>query len=73
MLVLTRKAGETIKIGEDIEITVLSTKGDQIKIGIKAPKQIEIYRKELIEQITDENVLASTVKIDLLNLLKNNI
>jgi carbon storage regulator len=73
MLVLTRKTGETIKIGEDIEITVLSTKGDQIKIGIKAPKQIEIYRKELIEQITDENVLASTVKFDLLNLLKNNI
>jgi carbon storage regulator len=70
MLVLTRKTGETIKIGEDIEITILSTKNDQIKIGIKAPKDIEIFRKELLEQISDENVQAATMKVNLLKLLK---
>jgi carbon storage regulator len=70
MLVLTRKTGESIKIGEDIEITILSTKNDQTKIGIKAPKDIEIFRKELLEQISDENVQAATIKTDLLKLLK---
>ncbi|MGS2778883.1 carbon storage regulator CsrA [Robertmurraya sp. GLU-23] len=71
MLVLTRKAGESIKIGEDIEITILSTKNDQIRIGINAPKKLEIYRKELLEQILVENVQAATVKGDLISFLKN--
>ena len=53
MLVLTRKNGETIKIGDDIEITIVSAKNDQVKIGIKAPKNIEIFRKEILEQIQD--------------------
>lgn len=70
MLVLTRKTGETIKIGEDIEITILSTKNDQIKIGIKAPKDIEVFRKELLEQISDENAQAATMNADLLKFLK---
>lgn len=69
MLVLTRKTGESITIGDDIEITILSTKNDQIKIGIKAPKHLDIFRKELLEQITDENVKAASIKIDLLNIL----
>lgn len=69
MLVLTRKTGESIMIGDDIEITILSSKNDQIKIGIKAPKHLDIIRKELLEQITDENVKAATIKIDLLNIL----
>jgi carbon storage regulator len=59
MLVLTRKNGETIKIGDDIEITILSSKNDQVKIGIKAPKNIEILRNELFEQTMNENKQAS--------------
>ena len=51
MLVLTRKNGETIKIGDDIEITIVSAKNDQVKIGIKAPKNVEIFRKEIIDKI----------------------
>jgi carbon storage regulator len=68
MLVLTRKNGETIKIGEDIEITIVSSKNDQVKIGIKAPKNVEILRKEIYEQIQEENQQASK---DITSLLTN--
>ena len=47
MLALARKVNESIMIGNDIEITVLEIKGDQIKLGVKAPKSVPIYRKEL--------------------------
>lgn len=70
MLVLTRKNGETIKIGDDIEITILSSKNDQVKIGIKAPKNVEILRKELYEEIQSENKQASQDISALLNFLK---
>ena len=59
MLVLTRKAGESIVIGDNIEITVIATKGDQIKIGIKAPKEVDIHRKELFEAIQQANQQAA--------------
>lgn len=55
MLVLTRKIGESIQIGEDIEITISAIKGDQVKIGINAPKNIEIHRKEIYMGIQKEN------------------
>ena len=51
MLALARKVNESIMIGNDIEITVLEIKGDQIKLGVKAPKSVPIYRKELYVQI----------------------
>lgn len=70
MLVLTRKAGESIVIGDEIEITIISTKNDQVKIGINAPKNLEILRKELIIQIKEENVQAASIKGDLLSILK---
>lgn len=70
MLVLTRKNGETIKIGDDIEITVISSKNDQVKIGIKAPQNIEIFRKEIYDQILAENQEASRDIQGLLNFLK---
>jgi carbon storage regulator len=59
MLVLTRKTGEAIQIGDDIEITVLSVKGEQIKLGINAPKNVEIHRKEIYVSIQEENEQAS--------------
>jgi carbon storage regulator len=70
MLVLTRKNGESIKIGDDIEITIISAKNDQVKIGIKAPKDVEILRKEIYDQILEENQQASQDISSLLNFLK---
>ena len=71
MLVLTRKTGEAIQIGDDIEITIVSIKGDQIKLGINAPKNIEIHRKEIYLEIQKENEDASKGIVDLFSVLKN--
>lgn len=60
MLTLARKVNESIMIGNDIEITVLEIKGDQIKLGVKAPKSVPIYRKELYVQIQEENKQAGS-------------
>jgi carbon storage regulator len=72
MLVLTRRNGESIKIGEDIEITVISSKNDQVKIGIKAPKNIDVFRKEILEQIQSENEQASKDISTMFKFIKNN-
>jgi len=58
MLALARKVNQSIMIGNDIEVTLLEIKGDQIKIGINAPKSVPIYRKEIFAQIQEENVSA---------------
>jgi carbon storage regulator len=58
MLALSRKTGESIVIGNDIEITVLDIRGDQVKLGINAPKSVPIYRKEIYVQIQEANVEA---------------
>jgi carbon storage regulator len=55
MLVLSRKVGESIMIGDEIEIVVLSTEGDTVKIGVRAPKSVDIFRKELYDTIKLEN------------------
>lgn len=55
MLVLTRKIGQKLIIGDNIEIIVLDTKGDSVKIGIKAPKNITVYREEIFEEIKKAN------------------
>jgi carbon storage regulator len=60
MLALSRKQGESIVIGNNIEITVLEAKGDQVKIGISAPKSVPVYRKEIYAQIQEENREAVT-------------
>lgn len=59
MLVLTRKTGQKIIIANEIEITILETKGDSVKIGIEAPKQIPIYREEIFEEIRRSNRQAT--------------
>ncbi|SFA44374.1 carbon storage regulator, CsrA [Parageobacillus thermantarcticus] len=59
MLVLTRKRDEAIQIGDDIEITILAIQGDQVKLGINAPKHVEIHRKEIYLAIQAENSAAS--------------
>ena len=60
MLALARKVNESIMIGNDIEITVLEIKGDQITLGARAPKSVPIYRKELYVQIQEENKQAGS-------------
>lgn len=55
MLALSRRANESIVIGNNIEITILEIKGEQVKIGISAPKSVPVYRKELYLQIQDSN------------------
>lgn len=76
MLALARKLNQSIIIGNNIEITLLEIKGDQIKIGINAPKSVPIYRKEIYEQIQEENKKAAQAEVDvksLENLFPGNI
>ncbi len=58
MLVLTRKPGETVMLGEDIQVKIVSVDGDQVKIGIEAPRALKIYRREVYEAIQRENEAA---------------
>ncbi|MCR5674556.1 MAG: carbon storage regulator CsrA [Lachnospiraceae bacterium] len=69
MLALSRKKNEAIVIGNSIEITVLEVRGDQVKLGIAAPKEVPIYRKEVYAQIQKEN--AQAVEISGLDKLKD--
>lgn len=69
MLALTRKKGEALVINHNIEITVLEIRGDQIKIGISAPKDVPVYRKEVYLQIQKENEEA--LSADSFEALKN--
>ena len=62
MLALSRKKGEAIVINNNIEISVLEVKGDQVKIGISAPKEVPIYRKEVYVQIQEANKAATSVE-----------
>ena len=72
MLALTRKKGESLVVNNNIEITVLEIRGDQIKIGIQAPKEVPIYRKEVYLQIQKENEEASGIdSLEALNNLLN--
>lgn len=59
MLVLTRKSGETINIGDDIKITVMDVKGGQVKIGIEAPRTVKVHRGEIYRMIQEENIAAA--------------
>ncbi|WP_078555825.1 carbon storage regulator CsrA [Bacillus alkalicellulosilyticus] len=69
MLVLSRKLNEAIRIGDDIEITVIAVEGEQIKLGINAPRNIEIHRKEVYLAIQQENNQAVKVTLEALNKL----
>jgi carbon storage regulator len=62
MLVLSRQRDETIMIGDDIEVTVVDIRGDKVRLGITAPKEISVHRKEVYDAIKRENRAAAQVK-----------
>ncbi|MCL1864424.1 MAG: carbon storage regulator CsrA [Spirochaetes bacterium] len=64
MLVLARRLNESIMIGDDIEIIVIDIKGDQVKLGIKAPRKITVHRKEIYQEIKQENIAAISSDFD---------
>ncbi len=71
MLVLTRKKNQSIVLNDNIEITVIDVQGDQVRIGINAPRNVSIYRKEIFLEIQEENKKAADIKnISLGDLLK---
>lgn len=63
MLVLSRKKGQSIMIGHDIEISVIDVQGEQIRLGINAPRDVTIHRKEVFEEIIQENKQAASTTI----------
>ena len=69
MLALSRKKNEALVINNNIEITVLEIKGEQVKLGISAPREVPVYRKEVYVQIQDSNKEA--VNVDSMEALKN--
>ena len=69
MLVLSRKSNETIKIGDDIEIRILEVKGDTVRIGIEAPKSVDILRGELVLSISESNTEATALDATLFSQL----
>jgi len=59
MLILTRKTGESLLVGDDVEITVLSVRGSQVKLGVNAPKDIAVHRQEIYQKIKDTELQQS--------------
>ncbi len=62
MLLLTRKLGENIRIGDDVKITIVEVKGNHVKLGIDAPPSVKVHREEIYERIQEENRRAQAVK-----------
>ena len=64
MLVLARRLNESIMIGDEIEVVVIDIKGDQVKLGIRAPKKVTVHRKEIYQEIQQENIAAVRSEFD---------
>ena len=71
MLVLSRKINQSIVIGDNIEIMLVDIRGDQIKLGINAPRDVKIFRKEVHEEIESQNLEASKTNPEQLNILSS--
>lgn len=65
MLVLTRKLNESIMVGDNVKITIVDVKGDQVKLGITAPREVAVHREEVYREIQKENQLAANAKANL--------
>ena len=66
MLILTRKTNEKIRIGNDITITIIEVRGDQVKVGVEAPKDVKVFRQEVFNAIQNENraAVVNTANLD---------
>lgn len=73
MLVLTRKSEEAIKLGDNITITVVEIKGNQVRLGIDAPPDIRIYRNELYEKTRSENIHAAALSLEVFKKIKERL
>ncbi|MFA6411425.1 MAG: carbon storage regulator CsrA [Syntrophales bacterium] len=77
MLILTRKLGEVIAVGDDIKIVILDIKGKHVRVGVKAPRQTKVYREELYQIIIEQNQESTqghSIQIDdILSIFKNKI
>jgi carbon storage regulator len=69
LLTLTRSVGETIRIGDDIEVHVVEVRGGTVRLGFKAPREVAIHREEVYRQIAEANLLAAQVTADSLGAL----
>jgi carbon storage regulator len=71
MLILSRKIDEKIKIGDDITLTIIEIRGDQVKIGVEAPKNVKVFRQEVFNEIQKENqeAAAGSITLDALSKL----
>jgi len=73
MLVLSRQRDETIVIGDEVEITIVDIRGDKVRLGINAPRQVQVHRKEVYSAIKQENTDSTRVRIDDLNIADKNL
>ncbi|MDG2017886.1 MAG: carbon storage regulator CsrA [Porticoccaceae bacterium] len=64
MLILTRRVGETLVIGDDVNVTVLGVRGNQVRIGVNAPKEVAVHREEIYQRIQNENESANSSSDD---------
>lgn len=73
MLVLTRKKNQSIVVNDNIEVTIIDIQGDQVRVGINAPKDVKVFRKEVYLEMMEENRRAAEVQIQALDILKSAI
>lgn len=66
MLILTRRVGETLMIGDEITATILGVKGNQVRLGIQAPKDVAVHREEIYERIKNESAAEPSKKVQVL-------
>lgn len=71
MLVLTRKSNESIKLGDDITVTIIEVKGNAVRLGIDAPADVRVFRKELYDRIREENFRSSSLFMDEFTKIRN--
>ena len=64
MLILSRKVDEKIKIGQDITLTIIEVRGDQVKVGVEAPKNVRVFRQEVFAAIQSENKIAANTLVN---------